>query len=34
LLDMLFDVNNLFGCFFILCGVLLSQLLPLMKKIN
>ena len=25
-------INNLFGCFFILCGVLLSQLLPLMKK--
>jgi len=27
-------INNLLGCFFILCGVLLSQLLPLVKKIN
>ena len=26
------DINNLLGCFFILCGVLLSQLLPLFKK--
>ena len=26
------DINNLLGCFFILCGVLLSQLLPLIKK--
>ena len=26
------DINNLFGCFFILCVVLLSQLLPLVKK--
>ncbi len=32
LLDQLLGVNNLFGCFFILCGVLLSQLLPIMKK--
>ena len=26
------DINNLLGCFFILSGVLLSQLLPLIKK--
>jgi len=32
LLDQILDINNLLGCFFILCGVLLSQLLPLMKK--
>ena len=34
LLDQILGINNLFGCFFILCGVLLSQLLPLIKKIN
>ena len=32
LLSQILDINNLLGCFFILCGVLLSQLLPLMKK--
>ena len=32
LLDQILGVNNLLGCFFILCGVLLSQLLPLVKK--
>jgi drug/metabolite transporter (DMT)-like permease len=32
LLNQILDINNLLGCFFILCGVLLSQLLPLMKK--
>ena len=32
LLNQVLGMNNLFGCFFILCGVLLSQLLPLMKK--
>ena len=32
LLDQILDINNLLGCFFILCGVLLSQLLPLAKK--
>jgi drug/metabolite transporter (DMT)-like permease len=32
LLDQILDINNLLGCFFILCGVLLSQLLPLLKK--
>ena len=32
LLNQILDINNLFGCFFILCGVLLSQLLPLLKK--
>jgi len=32
LLDQILDINNLLGCFFILCGVLLSQLLPLVKK--
>ena len=31
LLDQLLGINNLLGCFFILCGVLLSQLLPLSK---
>ena len=33
LLDQILDINNLLGCFFILCGVLLSQLLPLIKKV-
>jgi drug/metabolite transporter (DMT)-like permease len=32
LLDQILDINNLLGCLFILCGVLLSQLLPLLKK--
>ena len=32
LLNQILDINNLLGCFFILCGVLLSQLLPLMKE--
>ena len=32
LLNQILGVNNLFGCFFILCGVLLSQLLPLIKR--
>ena len=32
LLDQILGMNNLLGCFFILCGVLLSQLLPLIKK--
>ena len=32
LLNQMLDINNLLGCFFILCGVLLSQLLPLMKQ--
>ena len=34
LLDQILGINNLLGCFFILSGVLLSQLLPLIKKIN
>jgi len=34
LLDQILGINNLLGCFFILCGVLLSQLLPLIRKIN
>ena len=34
LLDQILGINNLLGCFFILCGVLLSQLLPMIKKIN
>ncbi len=34
LLDQILGINNLLGCFFILCGVLLSQLLPLIKKKN
>ena len=32
LLNQILGINNLLGCFFILCGVLLSQLLPLLKK--
>ena len=32
ILNQILDVNNLLGCFFILCGVLLSQLLTLVKK--
>ena len=32
LLDQVLGIDNLLGCFFILCGVLLSQLLPLVKK--
>ena len=34
LLSQILDLNNILGCFFILCGVLISQLLPLMRKIN
>tara|TARA_B100000767_G_scaffold242796_1_gene240066 strand:- start:729 stop:1619 length:891 start_codon:yes stop_codon:yes gene_type:complete len=34
LLDQILGINNLLGCLFILCGVLLSQLLPMIKKIN
>ena len=32
ILNQILDINNLLGCLFILCGVLLSQLLPLAKK--
>lgn len=32
ILNQILDINNLLGCFFILCGVLFSQLLPLVKK--
>jgi len=32
ILNQILDINNLFGCLFILCGVLLSQLLPLIKR--
>ncbi len=32
ILNQILDVNNLLGCFFILCGVLISQLLPLIKQ--
>jgi drug/metabolite transporter (DMT)-like permease len=32
LLNQILDINNLIGCFFILAGVLLSQLMPLLKK--
>tara|TARA_B110000438_G_scaffold22267_2_gene20150 strand:- start:10397 stop:11284 length:888 start_codon:yes stop_codon:yes gene_type:complete len=32
LLSQILDINNLFGCLFILLGVLFSQLLPLLKK--
>ena len=34
LLEQILGLNNLLGCFFILCGVLLSQLLPLIKRAN
>ena len=34
LLDQFLDINNLFGCLFILFGVLFSQLVPIFKKIN
>ena len=36
ILNQILDINNILGCFFILCGVLLSQLLPLInrKKFN
>ena len=34
LLDQILGLNNLLGCFFILCGVLLSQLLPIIKEKN
>ena len=32
ILDQILGLNNLLGCLFILCGVLLSQLLPLVKQ--
>ena len=32
LLNQILGINNLFGCLFILLGVLLSQLLPLLRK--
>ena len=32
ILNQILDINNLLGCLFILCGVLLSQLLPLVHK--
>ncbi|MDA9731087.1 DMT family transporter [Candidatus Pelagibacter sp.] len=32
LLNQVLGINNLLGCFFILCGVLISQLLPLTKR--
>ena len=32
ILNQILDINNLLGCLFILCGVLLSQLLPLVQK--
>ena len=34
LLNQILDINNLLGCLFILSGVLLSQLVPLVKKVN
>ena len=34
LLNQMLGINKLLGCFFILSGVLLSQLLPLIKKTN
>ena len=34
LLNQILGINNLLGCFFILSGVLLSQLVPLIKKSN
>jgi len=32
LLNQILDINNLFGCLFILLGVLFSQLIPIIKK--
>ena len=32
LLNQILDINNILGCFFILSGVLLSQLLPMIKR--
>ena len=32
LLNQILGINNLLGCFFILSGVLLSQLVPLVKR--
>jgi len=32
LLNQVLDINNLFGCLFILLGVLFSQLLPILRK--
>ena len=32
ILNQILGINNLLGCLFILCGVLLSQLVPLIKK--
>ena len=32
LLNQILDINNLFGCLFILFGVLFSQLAPILKK--
>ncbi len=32
LLSQILNINNLLGCFFILCGVLISQLFPLIRK--
>ena len=32
LLNQVLDINNLFGCVFILFGVLFSQLVPIFKK--
>ena len=34
LLSQILDFYNILGCLFILCGVLISQLLPLKRKIN
>ncbi len=34
LLSQILNLNNILGCLFILCGVLISQLLPLIRKIN
>ena len=34
LLNQILGINNLLGCFFILSGVLLSQLVPLLRKPN
>ena len=34
ILSQILNFNNILGCLFILCGVLISQLLPLMRKIN
>ena len=34
LLNQILNLNNILGCFFILIGVIVSQIMPEIKKIN